>query len=162
MDVHAVSSPIGTLTLAARGDALVQLHLPGSSDPAPTVTGAPSAVLARAASQLAEYFAGTRTSFDLPLAPEGTAFQREVWRALCDVPYGESCSYAAIARAIGKPLATRAVGMANNRNPLAIIVPCHRVVGANGSLVGFGGGLDAKRFLLALEQRHKPFELRAQ
>lgn len=161
MDIHAFASPIGTLTLSARGEQLVGLHLPGSGEPSPTGTVAPTPVLARAAVQLAEYFAGTRTAFDLPLAPEGTDFQRGVWRALCEVPYGETCSYAAIARAIGKPAATRAVGMANNRNPLAIIVPCHRVVGANGALVGFGGGLPAKRFLLGLEQRHQTFALRA-
>ena len=160
MDVHAYASPIGTLTLSARGDHLVGLHLPGSGDPPPTGDAQRSPVLARATAQLDAYFAGTRTAFDLPLAPDGTEFQRAVWKALCDVPYGETCSYGAIAHAIGKPLASRAVGMANNRNPIAIIVPCHRIVGASGALVGFGGGLPAKKFLLGLEQRHQPFALR--
>ena len=104
-----------------------------------------------AASQLQEYFAGRRKTFDLPLAPRGTDFQCSVWRALSAIPWGAVCSYADIARAIDKPTAVRAVGAANGRNPLPIVVPCHRVIGSDGSLTGFAGGLDMKRKLLALE-----------
>ena len=107
-----------------------------------------------AARQLQEYFAGCRREFSLPLAPRGTEFQRQVWYALEGIPYGETRTYGEIARAIGKPKACRAVGMANHRNPLSILVPCHRVVGADGSLTGYGGGLEAKQFLLELEKRH--------
>jgi methylated-DNA-[protein]-cysteine S-methyltransferase len=102
--------------------------------------------------QLDAYFAGRRRDFDVRLAPEGTPFQLRVWAALCEIPYGETISYAELARRIGNPNAVRAVGAANGRNPLPIVVPCHRVVGADGSLVGFGGGLDVKRALLDLER----------
>ena len=103
------------------------------------------------AQQLGEYFAGQRRVFDLPIEPQGTRFQRDVWQALREIPYGQTRSYADIARQIGNPKAVRAVGSANGNNPIAIVVPCHRVIGSNGSLTGFGGGLDSKRFLLALE-----------
>ncbi|MFO1076322.1 MAG: methylated-DNA--[protein]-cysteine S-methyltransferase [Planctomycetota bacterium] len=103
--------------------------------------------------QLAEYFAGARTRFDLELAPAGTPFQQRVWRALCAIPFGSTCSYGHIAARIGKPTASRAVGAANGRNPIAIVVPCHRVVGGDGTLTGYAGGLDKKRWLLALEAR---------
>lgn len=109
-------------------------------------------VIAATVCQLEEYFAGTRTTFDLPLDPVGTDFQRDVWRALLTIPYGETRSYADIARAIGRPTATRAVGAANGRNPLPIVTPCHRVIGSNGTLTGFGGGLPNKQLLLALER----------
>ena len=102
--------------------------------------------------QLSEYLKGERNTFDLPLNPKGTDFQKCVWRALCDIPYGETRTYKQIAEAIGNPKAVRAVGMANNRNPITIIVPCHRVIGANGKLVGYGGGLEMKEFLLRLEK----------
>ena len=102
--------------------------------------------------QLSEYLIGERKSFDLPLNPRGTVFQQQVWKALCDIPYGETRSYKQIAEAIGNPKAVRAVGMANNRNPLLIVVPCHRVIGANGKLVGYGAGIDKKEFLLKLEK----------
>ena len=102
-------------------------------------------------SQLDEYFAGTRTAFDFPCAPQGTPFQQKVWAALREIPYGETRSYKQIAEAIGKPKACRAVGMANNRNPIIIVIPCHRVIGADGSLTGYGGGLEMKRALLDLE-----------
>lgn len=102
--------------------------------------------------QLAEYLKGERQTFDLPLNPKGTDFQKRVWRALCDIPYGETRSYRQIAEAIGNPKAVRAVGMANNRNPITIVVPCHRVIGADGKLVGYGGGLEMKEFLLRLEK----------
>jgi methylated-DNA-[protein]-cysteine S-methyltransferase len=108
---------------------------------------------------LADYFQGRRRSFDLRLRPEGTEFQRSVWQALAAIPYGETRSYADIARAIGRPSATRAVGAANGANPLPIVLPCHRVVGANGSLTGFGGGLETKKFLLNLEAETAPATL---
>ncbi|MDW5299181.1 MAG: methylated-DNA--[protein]-cysteine S-methyltransferase [Sedimentibacter sp.] len=105
-----------------------------------------------AANQLNEYLNGTRTAFDLPLNPEGTEFQKKVWTALCKIPYAETRSYKQIAEAVGNPKAFRAVGMANNKNPIIIFIPCHRVIGSNGSLVGYAGGLDMKEKLLALEK----------
>jgi len=103
--------------------------------------------------QLSEYFAGTRKTFDLELAPRGTPFQLDVWKALCEVPYGETITYAELARRVGRPAAVRAVGAANGANPIPIIVPCHRVIGSNGTLTGYGGGIERKQFLLALEGR---------
>ena len=156
LDLFMYRSPIGLLVLSARSDQLVGLHLPESADPAPAGTERKTPILARAAKQLAEYFAGKRKVFDLALAPEGTAFQRRVWDALLEIPYGVTTSYGAIAQRIGRPAASRAVGAANGRNPIAIIVPCHRVIGANGALTGFGGGLPAKTFLLTLERALRP------
>ena len=103
--------------------------------------------------QLEEYFAGERRAFDLPLAPKGTAFQQKVWRALTEIPYGETRTYGEIAAAIGNPKAARAVGMANNKNPIGILIPCHRVIGADGKLVGYAGGMEKKAFLLELEMK---------
>lgn len=111
------------------------------------------ALLATARAQLEEYFAGTRQVFDLPLAPAGTAFQQQVWAALCTIPYGETRSYGEQARSINHERAVRAVGLANGKNPLGIIVPCHRVIGANGALTGYAGGIERKRWLLAHEAR---------
>jgi methylated-DNA-[protein]-cysteine S-methyltransferase len=111
-------------------------------------------LLKKAGQQLQEYFAGRREIFDLPLAPKGTTFQLEVWRALQDIPYGETRSYKDIAAAVGNYKASRAVGMANHHNPIAIIIPCHRVIGSNGRLVGYGGGLDVKDYLLNLEKQY--------
>jgi len=111
-------------------------------------------VLDEAATQLAEYFAGDRQEFELPLGPEGTGFQRLVWRALATIPFGETRTYGEIARAIRRPAASRAVGAANGRNPISIIVPCHRVVGASGALTGYAGGMDAKQWLLGHEGRY--------
>lgn len=105
--------------------------------------------------QLEEYFAGNRKQFDLPLAPKGTEFQKRVWKALTDIPYGETRTYGEIAAAVGSPKAARAVGMANNKNPIGIIVPCHRVVGADGKLVGYAGGMEKKEWLLNLEQEKR-------
>ena len=105
--------------------------------------------------QLEEYFAGNRKQFDLPLAPKGTDFQKRVWKALTDIPYGETRTYGKIAAAVGNPKAARAVGMANNKNPIGIIVPCHRVVGADGKLVGYAGGMEKKEWLLNLEQEKR-------
>lgn len=143
-------SPIGTLCLAAEDDQLVGLCLPDR--PAPTGPRQRSAVLVEAASQLEQYFAGERRDFDLPLAPSGTAFQTAVWRALAEIPFGVTCSYGELARAIGRPAASRAVGAANGANPIAIILPCHRVIGSNGTLTGYGGGLPMKRWLLDHER----------
>jgi methylated-DNA-[protein]-cysteine S-methyltransferase len=112
-------------------------------------------LIQKAAAQIKEYFEGKRTQFKLPLAPHGTEFQLAVWRALQDIPYGETRSYKEIAAAIGRPKAVRAVGMANNRNPISIIVPCHRVIGHDGKLVGYGGGLPLKKYLLELERAQK-------
>ena len=156
LDIHTHDSPIGPLVLSARADQLVGLHLPGSDDPLPAGTERATPILKRAAKQLAEYFAGKRTSFDLALAPQGTAFQRRVWDALLEIPFGATTSYGAIAQRIGRPAASRAVGAANGRNPIANIEPCHRVIGANGALTGFGGGLPAKTFLLTHERAIRP------
>lgn len=109
-------------------------------------------IIKEAARQLQEYLDGNRTSFELPLNPQGTEFQKNVWKALCQIPYGETRSYKQVAEAIGNPKAPRAVGMANNKNPIMIIIPCHRVIGSNGSLIGYAGGLHIKERLLALEK----------
>jgi methylated-DNA-[protein]-cysteine S-methyltransferase len=145
-----VRSPVGPLQLYATADRLVGLCLPDR--PAPAGIERRTELLVRAAAQLAEYFAGERRVFDLPLAPAGTAFQVQVWRALERIPFGATCSYGELARSIGRPSASRAVGAANGSNPIAIILPCHRVIGANGGLTGYGGGLDMKRWLLAHER----------
>jgi len=146
-----VDSPLGPLRLVAEGDELRELHLPPHDTPCAAREQA-TPVLAATARQLAEYFAGTRRTFDIALAPRGSGFQERVWRALLAIPFGETCSYGAIARAIGRPSASRAVGAANGKNPIAIIVPCHRVIGANGQLTGYGGGLPVKRWLLEHER----------
>jgi methylated-DNA-[protein]-cysteine S-methyltransferase len=150
-----VKSPIGPLTLIARTEGLTHVFFPGHEGPLPTGDDSPAAAaaLARAAEQLAEYFAGRRRRFDLPLAPAGTDFQRSVWQGLREIPYGTTLSYGELARRVGRPRAVRAVGAANGANPLPVIVPCHRVIGANGRLTGFGGGLPAKMALLELEGR---------
>ena len=150
MQMMTMRSPIGTLCLCAEDDRLVGLYLPDR--PAPTGPRQRSAVLTRAAAQLDEYFAGERRDFDLPLAPSGTAFQTEVWHALARIPFGVTCSYGDLARSIGRPSASRAVGAANGANPIAIILPCHRVIGADGTLTGYGGGLPMKRWLLDHER----------
>lgn len=144
-----VGSPMGPLTLTASEDALTSIAFGGAEDGG----GAPpSALLARTARELEEYFAGGRRTFTVPLAPAGTDFQRKVWAALRTIPYGETVSYADVARRIGKPGAAIAVGQANGRNPIPIIVPCHRVIGSDGKLVGYAGGLEIKKALLRLEK----------
>ncbi len=150
---HEIDSPVGRLLLAGDGVRLARLHFQAGPRPLAPAAGwvAARAPFAAAIAQLREYFAGTRRAFELALAPEGTVFQRAVWRALGSVPYGETLCYGELARRIGNPRAARAVGLANGANPLPIIVPCHRVIGADGTLTGFGGGLDIKRALLALE-----------
>ncbi|MFL5327315.1 MAG: methylated-DNA--[protein]-cysteine S-methyltransferase [Gemmataceae bacterium] len=147
-----LSSPIGELLLTSDGTALTGIYM----EPHPAIEGEcpPDELLQSAAVQLKEYFLGQRRAFDLPLRLEGTAFQQQVWKALCEIPYGTTISYAELARRIGNPKACRAVGLANGRNPVGIVVPCHRVIGANGTLTGYGGGLDRKEFLLDWEARH--------
>lgn len=143
-----IDSPLGELLLAGDGDALTGVHMDGAPgagwrrDPA---------VLREAASQLRAYFAGELRDFDVPLAPRGTPFQQQVWAALREIPYGHTVSYAELAAAAGRPGAARAAGAANGRNPIAIVIPCHRVIGAGGALTGYGGGLARKRMLLDLE-----------
>jgi len=148
-----VRSPVGPLQLYAEDGKLVWLRLPDRRGPvgADTAVTVRDDVLVRAADQLAEYFAGARRVFELPLAPPGTAFQSQVWRALLKIPFGDTRSYGQLARTIRRPSASRAVGAANGSNPIAIIVPCHRVIGTSGSLTGYGGGLEMKRWLLAHE-----------
>jgi len=145
-----ISTPIGML-LAAKDDdgALTELHFAGRDQPDEWVRD--DSAFGDVNAQLRAYFAGELREFDLPLAPRGTQFQQRVWRALLTIPYGETRSYANIADAIGKPSACRAVGAANGANPIPIVIPCHRVIGSSGSLTGFGGGIDVKRRLLALE-----------
>ncbi len=155
MTIHfrQIDSPLGPLTVSASGQGLnaVEFPLDGWFLPRDGWREADHPLLQQAHRQLDEYFAGQRRAFDLPLAPQGTPFQREVWFALAGIPYGQTMSYAQLAAKLGRPTASRAVGAANGRNPLGIILPCHRVVGANGTLTGFSGGLEAKRFLLELE-----------
>jgi methylated-DNA-[protein]-cysteine S-methyltransferase len=136
------------LTAGPGGLELVELN---PSNPAGCECDEQHPVIRETLRQLAEYFRGERTEFDLPLDPKGTGFQSAVWRALLEIPYGETCSYGDLARAIDRPAAVRAVGAANGSNPIAIIIPCHRVIGASGKLVGYGGGLPMKRMLLDLE-----------
>lgn len=148
-------TPIGPLTLVADGGDLVGVylevhqHAPDVDRFGERVDDDP--VLAEAARQLREYFAGDRHDFDLSLRPQGTDFQQRVWRALLDIPYGRTWSYGELATHIGKPSASRAVGLANGRNPISVVIPCHRVIGADGSMTGYGGGIERKRWLLAHE-----------
>lgn len=150
MNFQYLDSPIGTLRLVSNGSQLSGIEFAGWHATDAAVEHSDAALTA-AAQQLREYFARQRRHFDLPLAATGTGFQRSVWGALAEIPYGELRSYADIARRIGKPTAVRAVGAANGRNPLPIVVPCHRVIGSNGSLTGFAGGLELKTFLLEFE-----------
>ena len=150
-------SPIGELTIVADDDAVVEIRFPGDSaiddQDAIDVAADERPVLARAVAQLDEYFAGTRTSFDLPLAPAGTPFQQQAWSALTDIPFGETRTYGEQAAMLGDRNKSRAVGAANGKNPIPIVVPCHRVVGSNGHLTGFAGGLETKAWLLDHELR---------
>ncbi|MCU0634910.1 MAG: methylated-DNA--[protein]-cysteine S-methyltransferase [Gemmatimonadaceae bacterium] len=151
-----IESPVGPLLLAARGEALTAVYFARSSPastwvPAVHAEAMTAATLAEVRRQLGEYFAGTRQRFALVLDAEGTEFQRRVWNGLDTIPYGSVLSYGELARRIGSPAAIRAVGAANGRNPLSIVRPCHRVIGADGSLTGFGGGLPAKQWLLTHE-----------
>jgi methylated-DNA-[protein]-cysteine S-methyltransferase len=152
---RTIDSPIGLLTLAGRGSALTNLRMVDQTyEPSHAGWTHDPAAFPGAVEQLDAYFAGELADFDVEIDMRGTEFQRQVWNALLTIPYGETRSYGEIAEWIGAPGAARAVGLANGHNPIAIIVPCHRVIGANGSLTGYGGGLDRKRTLLGLE-RHK-------
>ena len=146
---HVIQSPVGPLTLTGTEDALTRLSFGGGQAGA----GSPSPALELAARELEEYFAGVRREFTVPLAPVGTAFQLAVWSALREIPYGATASYRDIAVRLGRPGGAVAVGQANSRNPIPIIIPCHRIIGAGGQLVGYTGGLEIKRFLLRLEER---------
>ncbi len=158
-----LDSPVGCLEIEENGEAITAIrfvHRPdrendnrtGKHDNLCGGSGTADApLLAEAVRQLREYFSGSRAAFDLPLAPEGTGFQKRVWKALLEIPYGETRTYGQIAAAVGNPKGGRAVGMANHNNPIPIVIPCHRVIGANGALTGYGGGLDIKRKLLELE-----------
>lgn len=147
-----LATPLGVLRLVSDGEVLKAIEFEGQYDASePVAQSDTDPVLQRCVQQLSEYFNGARQHFDLPLAADGTEFQNEVWQALRRIPYGEVCSYADIARKIGRDKAVRAVGAANGRNPLPIVVPCHRVIGSDGSLTGFAGGLEAKTLLLKLE-----------
>ena len=156
---RVVDSPIGELYLAAGEDGLTDLAFVDRLKSPPSARqggGRAHRILDDTERQLREYFAGDRHDFDLPLAPSGTAFQRAVWEALVEIPFGATTSYGELARRAGSPRAIRAVGAANGANPIAVIVPCHRVIGADGSLTGYGGGLERKRRLLALEGARLP------
>lgn len=150
-NVFYYDTPVGKIGIADNGEFVTGLFFGDSRRP----TGAQekeTPLIKKTVQQLREYFGGTRTGFDVPVALQGTEFQTAVWKALMDIPYGQTRTYGQIAAAIGRPKASRAVGMANNRNPVSIIVPCHRVIGASGKLVGYGGGLGVKEQLLALER----------
>ena len=153
-----IDSPIGRLMLCADGTSLLGLYMDVPSRPprdvANWVQDAGMAPLPEAARQLGEYFDGRRREFDLPMRMQGTEFQRRVWNVLREIPFGETMSYGQLAKRIAQPNASRAVGLANGRNPIAILVPCHRVIGADGSLTGYGGGLERKQWLLAHEGLH--------
>ena len=155
-----VESPVGPLLLQTDGGSLTGLYMDVPERPIRGISDwledANAGPLPEAVRQLGEYFAGNRREFDLPLRMHGTEFQRRVWGALTEIPYGETWSYGELAKRIGNPKASRAVGLANGRNPVSILVPCHRVIGADGSLTGYGGGVQRKQWLLAHEGLHQP------
>ena len=160
MPYAVIDSPVGPLTLVSSFDGeLTGLYMDQQRHrPAQGLFGdRDDSLLPQVAVQLEEYFAGRRTRFDLPLKLIGTAFQQEVWTALLDIPYGRTTTYGELAERLGKPRAARAVGLANGRNPIGIVVPCHRVVGSTGSLTGYGGGLDRKQHLLSHERQNTLF-----
>ena len=150
MQYAVMNSPMGPLTVATTEKGLASVHF-GKS--VPSGIAADESGKSEVVKQLSEYFEGKRSTFELSLDVRGTAFQRSVWKQLLQIPYGETRSYGEIARAVGKPAAARAVGMANHYNPVAIVIPCHRVVGRNGSLTGYAGGLHLKEQLLSIERR---------
>jgi methylated-DNA-[protein]-cysteine S-methyltransferase len=149
---HVVGSPLGELLLVGDGRALTRVDM--SPGDVPSGGRHVADAFTDVEAQLRAYFAGELTEFDVPLAPSGTGFQLRVWAALLEIPYGQTATYGAVAARVGRPDALRAVGATNGRNPIAVIVPCHRVIGANGTLVGYGGGLHRKRLLLELEAEH--------
>lgn len=155
IEYRTIDSPIGPLTLAGQGSVLTMLRMVDQTyEPSRTGWAPNPAAFQAATEQLDAYFAGELTEFDFDFELRGSEFQRRVWKALQTIPYGETRSYGTIAAQIGAPGSARAVGLANGHNPIAIVVPCHRVIGANGSLTGYGGGLDRKQTLLALERKH--------
>ena len=143
------NSPVGILKIISDGEYLTEVSFVQTAQQCE-----PDAITQQCVAQLEEYFAGKRKTFDIPMRLEGTNFRKRVWAALAKIPYAQTMSYGELARAIGNSKAMRAVGGANHNNPISIIIPCHRVIGANGSLVGYGGGLEKKEYLLALEQEH--------
>ena len=152
-----IESPVGKLILSGDGQSLTGVYICNEKH-APAIHDdwiRTESAFATAITQLNEYFSGIRFHFDLPIKPIGTEFQTRVWQRLCQIPYGKTCGYGELAKELGNPNASRAVGMANGRNPISIIVPCHRVIGANGSLTGYGGGLVAKKWLLEHEAAHR-------
>ena len=153
----SITTSLGPMVLASDGEALIGAWFDGQRHQPPVGSSwrrqRDMPILLRAAIELAEYFAGERTQFALPLAPGGTAFQRDVWQAIATVPYGATIAYRDLAIAIGRPASIRAAGAATGRNPVSIVIPCHRIVGADGTLTGYAGGLERKRTLLALERR---------
>jgi methylated-DNA-[protein]-cysteine S-methyltransferase len=149
-----LATPLGVLQVVAAAGALREVGFLGSSDPSPPSAWRRGGALVEEASfQLSEYFAGRRQQFELPVSPVGTAFDRLVWKRLCQVPFGTTVTYGELGRRIGRPQAARAVGGSNHRNPIAIVIPCHRVIGRDGSLVGYASGLELKQSLLDLERR---------
>lgn len=151
MYICTYTTPVGLIRISEEQGAIT--HITYNLDKPPTNSiEKPTALLEEAHRQLQEYFSGQRKIFDLPLAPCGTPFQQKIWAALQTIPYGQTASYKDIATKIGNPQACRAVGMANNKNPIAIVIPCHRVIGTNGKLVGYAGGLNVKEHLLSIEQ----------
>lgn len=149
MDFYRFDTPLGPMALASEEEAIVRLYLPNT--PTPRLMSRETPLLSQGRDQLLEYMAGRRKAFDLPLAPQGTPFQQRVWAALRDIPYGQTRSYREIAQAVDCPKGFRAVGLANNRNPIPIFIPCHRVLGADGFLTGYAGGLKLKQALLSIE-----------
>ncbi len=150
-------TPVGTLLLAGDSEALRMIEFERNGMPSPIRQGwiEDRTLFADAERQLQEYFAGRLREFELELGPQGTEFQQQVWKRLREIPYGETISYGELARRVGNPNASRAVGAANGRNPVSIVIPCHRVIGSTGKLTGFGGGLDVKKQLLDLERSHR-------
>jgi len=146
-----MNTALGSLLIKANNSAITSIHFLQDNETVPELLG--NALTNQCVSELSEYFAGKRNRFDVPLAPNGTKFQQSVWSALSDIPYGKTCSYGEVAKKLGNPKAARAIGMANNRNPIPIIIPCHRVLGSNGNLTGYAGGLENKSYLLNLETK---------
>jgi methylated-DNA-[protein]-cysteine S-methyltransferase len=152
MAYTTMASPLGELMLTAANGELTGLYMPAEAHAPPAGAVRDEGAFATARRQIEEYFAGERRTFELPVSPAGTSFQQRVWAELQLIGYGETISYAELAARIGRPTAIRAAGAANGANPVSIIIPCHRVIGSNGSLTGYGGGIEAKRALLALER----------
>lgn len=150
-NVFIYDTKIGPVVIMDNGTEITNMDIADNFNAA-NMNVCETKLINNASNQLYEYLNGKRIAFDIPLNPEGTEFQKKVWTALCEIPYGETRSYKQIAEAVGNSKASRAVGMANNKNPIMIFIPCHRVIGANGSLVGYAGGLDMKEKLLALEK----------